>query len=105
MSYRVERINQLIRKEISDTLQREVRDPRLGPFISVTAVETGSDLKFAKVYVSHLTSSENKEEILKALNSAAGFFRGRLSLAPLVRAISEILLIVILPVIVPDLLL
>ena len=90
MSYRVERINQLIRKEISDTLQREVRDPRLGPFISVTAVETGSDLKFAKVYVSHLTSSENKEEILKALNSAAGFFRGELGKVLTLRYVPEV---------------
>ncbi|XUW99442.1 MAG: 30S ribosome-binding factor RbfA [Dehalogenimonas sp.] len=90
MSHRIERVNQLIRKEISDSLQREVNDPRLAGVISVTAVETAPDLKFAKVYVSHLAGAERKDEILGALNSAAGFFRGELGKVLTMRYVPEI---------------
>ena len=90
MSHRIERVNQLIRKEISESLQREVNDPRLAGVISVTAVETAPDLKFAKVYVSHLAGAERKEEILKALNSASGFFRGELGKVLTMRYVPEI---------------
>jgi ribosome-binding factor A len=90
VSHRIERVNQLIRKEISDLLLREVRDPRLSGLISVTTVETASDLKFAKVYVSHLAGSELKEEILKTLNAAAGFFRGELGKALTMRYVPEV---------------
>lgn len=90
MSHRVERVNQLIRKEISESLQRDIRDPRLSGLISVTAVETAADLKFAKVYVSHLAGSEQKDEILKALNAAAGYFRGELGKVLTMRYVPEV---------------
>ncbi|APV44541.1 ribosome-binding factor A [Dehalogenimonas formicexedens] len=90
MSHRIERVNQLIRKEISESLQREVNDPRLSGVISVTAVETAPDLKFAKVYVSHLAGAERRDEILSALNSAAGFFRGELGRVLTMRYVPEI---------------
>ncbi len=90
MSHRVERVNQLIRKEISELLLQEIRDPRLSGLISVTSVETASDLKFAKVYVSHLAGSEHKEEILKTLNAAAGFFRGELGKVLTMRYVPEV---------------
>jgi ribosome-binding factor A len=90
VSYRIERVNQLIRKVISDLLQREVNDPRLSGVISVTSVETASDLKFTKVYVSHLAGAEHKEEILKALNAASGFFRGELGKVLTMRYLPEV---------------
>ena len=90
MSHRVERVNQLIRKEISELLLQEIRDPRLSGLISVTSVETASDLKFAKVYVSHLSGSEHKEEILKTLNAAAGFFSGELGKVLTMRHVPEV---------------
>ena len=90
MSYRIERVNQLIRKTISDLLLSEVNDPRLTGVISVTAVETASDLKFAKVYVSHLAGAEHKDEILEALNAAAGFFRGELGKVLTMRYVPEV---------------
>lgn len=90
MSHRIERINQLIRKEISKLLQREVRDPRLSGLISVTAVETMADLRFAKVFVSHLAGSEHKEELLRTLNAAARFFRGELGKVLELRYVPEI---------------
>ena len=69
---RLERVNQLVKEEISTLLQRELKDPRLG-FVSVTEVETTADLKQAKVFVSVLGSDEQWVKSFKALESARGF--------------------------------
>ncbi len=79
MSYRMERVNQLLRQEISDLLQREVKDPRLSSFVAVTAVDTSPDFKIAKVYVSRICEEEGeKEQVLAALSSASRFLRNNL---------------------------
>jgi ribosome-binding factor A len=71
---RVDRINQLIREEISLLLQRELKDPRLG-FITVTGVETSPDLRVAKVFVSVLGDEGQWAASLSALSRARGFIR------------------------------
>ena len=70
MAHRIERINNLIRQEISELLKRQVKDPRLGTFIAVTAVTTSPDLKYARVFVSGLSSQEEKKETMSALTAA-----------------------------------
>ncbi len=79
MGYHIERVNSLIRQEMSELLQRQVKDPRLGNFISITAVSTSPDMKHAKVYVSCVQGEEDRQEILSVLASAAGFFRRELA--------------------------
>ncbi len=79
MSYRIERVNQLIRREISDLLLRQIKDPRLGNFLSVNEVETAADLKSAKVYVSCICTEEEKKEIMHSLESASGYLHNELS--------------------------
>ena len=69
---RLERVNQLIREEISAVLQRQIKDPRLG-FVTVTEVDTTADLKLARVYVSVLGPEEQWAKSFKALESARGF--------------------------------
>ena len=69
---RLERVNQLIKEEISMLLQREVKDPRLG-FVTVTEVDVTADLKLAKVYVSVLGPEEQWTSSFRALESARGF--------------------------------
>jgi ribosome-binding factor A len=69
---RLERVNQLIKEEISMLLQREVKDPRLG-FVTVTEVDVTADLKHAKVYVSVLGSEDRWVSSFQALESARGF--------------------------------
>ena len=69
---RLERVNQLIKEEISMLLQRELKDPRLG-FVTVTEVDLTTDLKHAKVYVSVLGSEEQWASSFQALQSARGF--------------------------------
>ena len=69
---RLERVNQLIKEEISMLLQRELKDPRLG-FVTVTEVDVTPDLRHAKVYVSVLGPEERWVSSFKALGSAQGF--------------------------------
>jgi ribosome-binding factor A len=71
---RLDRVNQLIKEEISTLLQRELKDPRLG-FVTVTEVETSKDLRLAKVFVSVLGDDRQWAASLAALTSARGFVR------------------------------
>lgn len=71
---RLDRVNQLIKEEISMLLQRELKDPRLG-FVTVTEVDTTKDLRQAKVFVSVLGDAGQWERSLRALDSARGFIR------------------------------
>ena len=79
MAHRLERLNSLIRQELSDLMRREVKDPRLSGMISITRVDIAADLQYAKVFVSSLGGEEEKDSILKSLASASGFMRGELS--------------------------
>ena len=79
MAHRIERVNHLIRQEISELLRREVKDPRLGGLVSITEVITSPDLKHAKVFVSCIGNDEKKKEILSALVAASGFLHNELT--------------------------
>ena len=78
MSRRTERVNDLIRDELSDLLLREVRDPRLERLISITRVEVTPDLMNARVFVSIMGSKDEQAESTRALNAAASFFHREL---------------------------
>lgn len=73
-NYRIQRLAERIKEELSDILQRELKDPRLG-FVSITDVELTRDLQVAKVYVSVLGSEEERETSLETLQRAKGFLR------------------------------
>ena len=90
MAHRIERVNNLIRQEISELLQRQVKDPRLGSFVAVTEVSTSPDLRYAKVFVSCMGSEEERKETLSGLVAAAGFFRNRLAKHLRLRRIPEL---------------
>lgn len=79
MSRHSERISKLIQREISGLLEREVNDPRLSKFVSVTEVTISPDLKHAKIYVSTLGTEINKEDLLAGFNNASGFLRKELA--------------------------
>ena len=79
-SNRIGRINEEIQRELS-TLLRTLKDPRLqGGLLTITHVDTTSDLRWCKVYVSALDKSREKE-MLKGLKSAAGYLRRELGAA------------------------
>jgi ribosome-binding factor A len=90
MAHRIERINNLIRREISELLRRQVKDPRLSTFIAVTEVSTSPDLRHAKVFVSCISSQEEKQVTLNTLTAASGFFRKELAKHLRLRRIPEL---------------
>ncbi|MDP2744509.1 MAG: 30S ribosome-binding factor RbfA [Dehalococcoidia bacterium] len=90
MTRRIERINNLLRQELGQMIQRQIKDPRLGSMVSVTEVVTSPDLSFAKVFVSGLGGEEERAATLKVLTAAAGFFRKELSQQLSFRRIPEL---------------
>jgi len=79
MTRRIERVNELLRAEISELVQRHLKDPRLGSLVSVTEVVTSPDLRHAKVFISVLGTPEERAEAVKGLEAAAGFLRHELA--------------------------
>lgn len=77
MNLKIERLNNLMMREISMILQTEIKDHDI-KFVTITAVKTTSDLSFSKVYVTCLNDTKRKET-LTALNNASGFIRKLLS--------------------------
>lgn len=73
---RIGRINEEIMRELSTAI-RSLKDPRVQGMISITAVDTASDLRTAKVYVSVFDKSKSKD-VLKGLKSAGGYLRRHL---------------------------
>ena len=78
MSRRTERINELLRQEISQLLVRHVKDPRLGGVITITEVKTSGDLRNALVLFSVLGDEAAKRNALEGIQSAATFLRREL---------------------------
>ena len=77
-SNRIGRINEEIQRELADQLRR-LKDPRVSQvgMVSITRVDTTSDLRYARVYVSALNCPDEKG-LLKGLKSAAGYLRREL---------------------------
>lgn len=74
---RADRVGDLIRRELSRLLLREVKDPRLSQVI-VTAVQVSPDLRHARVFVTAGTGGTDRADALKGLQAAVGFLRGHL---------------------------
>jgi ribosome-binding factor A len=74
-SRRIERVNDLLRSELSELIGRTLKDPRVAGLVSLTEVETSADLRHARVYVSVFGSDEERRSTLAALRHAAGFLR------------------------------
>lgn len=87
-SNRIGRINEEIQRELA-SLIRTVKDPRVHGLVSITAVETTPDLRYAKVYVSVLDKSDVKE-VVRGLKSAGGYLRRELGHALQLRYTPEL---------------
>ncbi len=71
---RIEKLQELIKQEMSKMLLTDLKDPRIG-FVTVTDVEMTGDLREAKIYVSVMGGAEQVKSSLEGLNSALGFVR------------------------------
>mgnify|MGYP004522875755 CR=1 FL=1 len=87
---RINRINEEIQRELA-ALLRTVKDPRVrDAMVSITHVDTTGDLRYAKIYVSALDKSREKE-LMKGLKSAAGYLRRALGAALQLRYTPELI--------------
>lgn len=77
-SRRSARVNHILRQELSNLLFRQVKDPRLSAFVSLTEVRVSQDLRHARVFVSIMGSDEEKVAVLAGLRSAANYLRHEL---------------------------
>ena len=77
-SDRLRRVDEAVREVLSDAVTREIKDPRVG-FVTVTAVETASDLRHAKVYISVVGDDGVRARSLQGLRSAHGFLQRRVA--------------------------
>ena len=77
-SNRLKRVNEELKREISNIINYEVKNSNVTGLISVTRVKTSPDLKYAKVSVSIL-DSKNKKRTLAGLKSSSGFIRSRIA--------------------------
>ena len=75
-NYRGGRINEEVRREVSNIIQNEIKDPRLTAMVSVTAVKVTKDLRYAKVFVSIFgKDEEEKNNTFTELKNASGYIR------------------------------
>ena len=74
---RQERVDDEICKQLNRIIARELKDPRLSTWVSVTSVSVSKDLKTAKAYVS-VFEKEKEKEVLQALSGASTHIRGML---------------------------
>ncbi|MCQ2792801.1 MAG: 30S ribosome-binding factor RbfA [Bacilli bacterium] len=77
MADRTQRIQSIIGKNITEIIQFEVKNPRIG-FCTVSEVEVSSDFSYAKVYVSFLGAKYPKQN-LEELNKTKGYIRSSLA--------------------------
>ena len=78
MSRRIDRVNELLRSEISNLLAREIKDPRVVGVISITEVVASSDLRSARVYISVMGNDSDRKAAMDGIRSAASFLRREL---------------------------
>ena len=75
---RLGRVNEELKKELSQIINYELKNPDVTGMISVTKVKVTPDLKYAKVYVSIL-NSKNLKKTLQGLKDSSGFMRSRIA--------------------------
>lgn len=88
---RIARINDEILMEVANIIRTEIKDPRVSDvMVSVIRVDTTSDLKYCKIYVSILGNDKVKEEALEGLNKSSGYIRKEIARRINLRATPEL---------------
>ena len=83
------RVGEMIRRDLAEILQKEMRDPRLA-MVTITGVDVARDFTIAKVYVSVLGDAQDRSLAMRALRGAAGFLRGHLGRMLEIRSVPEL---------------
>lgn len=86
---RIDRISEEVRREVDRIIRENLNDPRICGTFSVTRAEVTRDLRFAKIFVSVL-EDDKRDDLLKALKSAAGYIRRELARNIVIRQSPEL---------------
>ncbi|MCH4287201.1 MULTISPECIES: 30S ribosome-binding factor RbfA [Bacillota] len=89
MTLKAEKVAGIIQKEVSEIIQFELKDPKIG-FITITDVTVTNDLSIAKIYVSFLGQKAREEAGMKALERSKGFIRTNLAKRMTLRKVPEL---------------
>jgi len=89
---RADRVAGLIRADVSEIINKEVKDPRLHA-VTITAVKVSDDLRNAKIYFVEMGKDECSPEIKAGLAQAAGFIRRELGKRLQLRSVPELLFV------------
>ena len=87
---RAQRVGEEIKKEVSEIIRMELKDPALEKMTSVTDAEVSRDLGYARIYVSIYAPETEQAEVLKVLDKASGFIRSELGKRIRLRHIPEL---------------
>lgn len=88
-SRRVERVNEQLKRELTEVVHTELRDPRVGR-VTITDVRTAPDLHYARVFITGTGSEGERRESLEGLRAAAGWMRGELGRRLRIRRVPEL---------------
>lgn len=72
-SKRIKRINSLLKEVISEVIMRDVQNPHISQFVTITDVDVSKDLHHATVHVSVMGPDLEKQRTIEALNQTAGY--------------------------------
>ena len=86
---RIDRISEEVRREVDRIIREELNDPRISGTFSIARAEVTRDLRFAKIFVSVL-EDDKRDDMLKALKSAAGYIRRELARGIVIRQSPEL---------------
>lgn len=89
MKLKAEKISNIIQKEVSEIIQFDLKDPKIG-FITITDVTVTNDLSLAKVYVSFLGQKAREEAGMTALTRSKGYIRTELAKRLTIRKVPDL---------------
>lgn len=87
---RTRRIAEQIQRELAELVRMELKDPRVGGFVTITDVEVSADQSHAKVFFTVLGDAPRIEETTQGLKRAAGFLRSQLAQRMQLRTIPQL---------------
>jgi ribosome-binding factor A len=89
-SHRVARLNEQVKRELTDILRNVLRDPRVSD-VTVTRVQTTSDLQQSRIFITTLAGDDKRQTIMEGLLAARAFLRSGLAQRIQLRRAPELL--------------
>ncbi|MDX1655140.1 MAG: 30S ribosome-binding factor RbfA [Candidatus Competibacteraceae bacterium] len=86
---RTRRVGEQIRRELAELIREDIRDPRIS-MVSITAVDVSRDFAYAKVFVTALVESEERQEMVDILNQSSPRLRGELGRRMHIRTVPKL---------------